>query len=227
MIAFNEENSNLSKCGLIFDIAQIKAELADLFTIFNINIVDNLSVVNIIDPSKTGHTSINLTHPIIGADSDDIILQKITDEKSKYFGKLASGHMRLKSLGIHSRQYTQIGDFFKGKYIEEMIQQVRAYHINSHPELPPISRISCAYLNPGPGYCFHKDSHTYLKYHLPVITNPWSYMMTNADDPTIHQLPADGNLWELNTVNTHTAFNLSPYKNNYRMHILFDAIRPA
>ena len=63
-------------------------------------------------------------------------------------------------------------------------------------------------LEPGETYSAHTDPDDRL--HLSIISNEFCYL-ANLEDNTIHTLPVDGYIWELDTSIRHSAFNLGSY----------------
>ena len=57
----------------------------------------------------------------------------------------------------------------------------------------------------GDAYTAHTDPDDRL--HLSIITNRYCYM-ANLDDGTLHHLPVDGYIWEMDTSIMHSAINL-------------------
>jgi len=64
------------------------------------------------------------------------------------------------------------------------------------------ARLLC--LESGETYTAHCDPDDRI--HLAIITNPFSYIV-NIDDETLYHLPADGQLWHMNTGIVHIAVN--------------------
>jgi hypothetical protein len=220
----------LDQCAITFDIDRIKQDLLDFSTHFNFH-VDTI-VRNITDPKKIGQVSINLTHPEFTPKVIEVLNNIGGNQdlnRSKYIGPLSFGDRPAIELhGIEPSSYNVIGEFFNDKYLGDVIRQVQNYHANMNPGMEPVTRVNCAYLDPAAGFTLHKDTHTHMKYHLPIYTNPFAYIMTHNvtsgtidGDTTFSHLPADGKLWVLNTNEFHNAINLSPIRHDYRMHIIF------
>lgn len=214
----------LEKCNLTFDVNKILAELTELYKEFNFDVEQRLNAGT--DKDKTSQLGVNLTYPDLSLDKVRAYVGNDYYESSKYFGRLTGGYKAIKDAGVDSAAFTNTGDFFVGKYIGNVIEQVKNYHSVNFPNEPPVTRTFCAYLNPGAGFTFHRDQHTVCKYHIPIITNKWSFIYTDdGDNITATHLPADGQLWRLDTLEMHTAMNLSPNKNDYRMHIIFNVFK--
>lgn len=215
----------LEKCNLQFNTELILADLKSLYQSFGYSLSAKFHVGR--DKDKSSQVCVNLTYPDF---NDPAVKKLVLDDRSleysKYFGYLATGYHPLKDAGIESASFTNTGDFFVNRYIGNVINQVKEYHSNTHPTEPPISRIFCAYINPGAGFVFHKDHQTVCKYHIPIKTNRWSFMYTDSGESvTSTHMPADGSLWRIDTQEMHTAMNLSPIPNDYRMHIIFNVFK--
>jgi len=63
-------------------------------------------------------------------------------------------------------------------------------------------------LEPGETYSAHTDPDDRL--HLSIISNEFCYL-ANLENNTMHGLPVDGFIWELDTSIKHSAFNLGSY----------------
>jgi hypothetical protein len=142
--------------------------------------------------------------------------------KAKYLGPLTMGDKPAADAGLDPSSFTIIGEEIADRYIGSVIEQVKQYHAVTYPNLKPVTRIYCAYLNPFSGYKMHIDTHTTFKYHLPLVDNKYSFMFSEDESGIkITRLPADGRLWKLDTSKLHSAVNIAPESNNYRMHIIF------
>ena len=60
-------------------------------------------------------------------------------------------------------------------------------------------------LEPAEVYSAHTDPDD--RYHLSIITNPHCYL-ANLEDNTLHHLPLDGYVWDMDTSIKHSAVNL-------------------
>lgn len=166
--------------------------------------------------------SLNLNHPPNPEQYDP------ENKFCKYRGKLAGNEPVLEKLGITSKDFTVMPNAVSKSYIGEVYRSVKAYHEKQHPNLGTITRIHVAFMADGAGYQLHKDPHTGAKYHIPVWTNPYSYMMVeDADELKSVNMAADGHVWRLDTNCTHTALNLIPKTANredrIRAHIIIVA----
>jgi len=222
----------LDQCAITFDINRIKQDLFDFYSSFNF--YTNTKVRNTTDPKKIGQVGLNLTHPEFTPKVIEVFNMLNPSEgnqdlnRAKYIGPLMMGDPQARSYGIEPSSYNIIGEYFENKYIGDVIRQVQNYHAISNPGMAPVTRVHGAYLDPGAGFVLHKDDHTIMRYHLPIHTNPFSYIMTHKvtsgtidGDTMFSHLPADGKLWVLNTNEFHNAINLSPIAYDYRMHIIF------
>lgn len=202
----------LNVCPLKFNVDNISSDINLLIAEHNYDLLSRFTANT--DKDKSAQVTINLTHPVG------------IDEKDKYFGPLTTGYKGLKDAGIDSSSFVELGNFFNGTYIEQVVNSVKKYHQLTYPDAPPITRIFCAYLGPGAGFTFHKDAHTLYKYHLPIKTNKWSFMFTEEKgNIQMTHMPADGRVWLLDTQEMHTAFNMAPTKLDYRMHIIFNVFK--
>jgi len=220
----------IDQCAITFDIARIKQDLLDFSNSFDFHVDTVLR--RITDPKKIGQLSINLTHPEFTPEVLNVLHNNndnVNYERAKYIGPLTFGDRPAIELhGIEPSSYNVIGKFFEDRYLGDVIRQIQQYHSSMNPGMEPVTRVNCAYLDPGAGFTLHKDTHTRMKYHLPVHTNQFAYMMTHTvtgsdidGTTTFSHLPADGRLWVLNTNEFHNAINLSPIRHDYRMHIIF------
>jgi hypothetical protein len=177
------------------------------------------------DQNKQNTLGVNLTHPPMEGRALEIVAEKGWPAdliRSKYLGPLTLGDKPAADAGLDPSSYTIIGEEIADRYVGSVIEQVKQYHAKAYPKLKPVTRVYCAYLNTFSGYRMHIDTHTTFKYHLPVIENKYSFMFSeNESGIEMTNLPADGRLWRLDTRKLHSAVNLAPLSNNYRMHIIF------
>lgn len=219
----------LDQCAINFDIGRIRQDLIDFSTHFDFDA--GARVHNTTDPKKIGQVGLNLTHPEFTSRVIEVLNTTGGNQdlnRAKYIGPLVIGDMQAKSHGIDPASYNVIGEYFENKYLGDVIRQVQNYHAITNPGMGPVTRVNCAWLRPGAGFALHKDTHAIMRYHLPIYTNPFSYIMTHTftggtvdGDTTFSHLPADGKLWVLNTNEFHNAINLSPIEHDDRMHIIF------
>jgi len=205
--------------GINFDVNRINQDIEWLLKYVSFDIIKDY--FSNIENTKFG---INLTHPLIEGSVLELIQSKWPNSlpKTKYIGPLTLGDKTAVQAGIDPSSYTIIGEEISNRYIGSVIEQVKQYHALTYPNLKPITRVYCAYLNPFAGYKLHIDTHTTFKYHLPLIENKYSFMFTEDESKLeMNHLPADGRLWKLDTSKLHSAVNMAPESNNYRMHIIF------
>lgn len=205
--------------GINFDVDQIRQDINWLLKSLSFDV--NKDCFDNVQNTKLG---VNLTHPPMEGIALELIKGnwKLNLTKSKYLGPLTLGDKPAAEAGLDPSSFTIIGAEIAKKYIGSVIEQVRRYHATMHPDLNPITRVYCAYLNPFSGYRMHIDTHTTFKYHLPIIENNYSFMFSEDESGIeMTRLPADGRLWKLDTRKLHSAVNLAPLSNNYRMHIIF------
>lgn len=201
-----------------FNVEQINQDIKWLLDSLSFDIIRDCFRSN-----ETAKLGVNLTHPPMEGLALELARERCTDfTRSKYLGPLTLGDKSAVEAGINPASYTIIGEEIADKYIGSVIEQVKQYHATLYPELNPITRIYCAYLNNFSGYRMHLDTHTHFKYHLPLIENNYSFMFSEDESGIeMTHLPADGRLWKLDTRKLHSAVNLAPLSNNYRMHIIF------
>ncbi len=205
--------------GIRFDVAQINQDIDKLLEDLSFDVHDDCFRDQNI--TKLG---INLTHPPMTTQIAEFLNDKWpgNTDSAKYVGALTFGDKPAVQAGINPASYNIIGHRITETYLGSVIEQVKQYHALAYPELNPVTRVYCAYLNTFGGYRMHLDTHTVFKYHLPLIENKYSFMFAEdeAGLEMVH-LPADGRLWKLDTRKLHSAVNLAPLSNNYRMHIIF------
>lgn len=143
----------------------------------------------------------------------------------KYVGKLSGNESGLKALGLSSNDFTEMDNLVANSYIGHIYRTVTEWHNKTNPHLGVVNRICVAFMGDGAAYQLHLDPHTGCKYHIPVWTNPYSYMMVD-DEMQLKtvSLPADGYMWKLDTNVSHTALNLirkgAPKEIRIRAHII-------
>ena len=203
----------------VFDVAQINKDLNKLFKSLNFDLLKDC-----FDMEGVSKLGVNLTHPPMEGQALEITKGKWPDDPvaSKYLGPLTLGDKEAAKIGLDTSTFNIIGSEIKNTYLGTVIERVKKYHAFLHPNLNPVTRVYCAYLNTFAGYKMHIDQHTVFKYHLPVIENRYSFIFSENDSvlESMH-LPADGKLWRLDTRKLHSATNMAPETNNYRMHIIF------
>ncbi len=146
----------------------------------------------------------------------------------KYIGKLAGSESVIRELGLVGDDFTEMDALVTNSYVGYVYKTVTEWHSQNNPHLGTINRIYVAFMADGAAYQLHKDPHTGCKYHIPVWSNPYSYMMV-ADEMQLKSVSmhADGSMWKLNTNVMHTALNLinkSAFKEDkIRAHIIIHA----
>lgn len=75
-------------------------------------------------------------------------------------------------------------------------------------------------LDSGQTYTAHTDPDDRL--HLSIISNPYCYLV-NLEDNTLHNLPVDGYIWDMDTSIMHSAINLGGRE---RIHLNVRAVLP-
>lgn len=75
-------------------------------------------------------------------------------------------------------------------------------------------------LDSGETYTAHTDPDDRL--HLSIISNPYCYLV-NLEDNTLHNLPVDGYIWDMDTSIMHSAINLGGRE---RIHLNVRAVLP-
>lgn len=75
-------------------------------------------------------------------------------------------------------------------------------------------------LDSGETYTAHTDPDDRL--HLSIISNPYCYLV-NLEDNTLHNLPVDGYIWDMDTSLMHSAINLGGRE---RIHLNVRAVLP-
>ena len=205
--------------GITFDIAQINKDIIELFKSLNFDLFKDC-----LDMEGVSKLGVNLTHPPMEGQALEITKGVWPDDPvgSKYLGPLTLGDKPAAMIGLDVSTFNITGAEIADRYVGTVIEQVKQYHANAYPNLNPVTRVYLAYLNTFSGYKMHKDQHTIFKYHLPIIENNYSYMFSENDSGLeMTHLPADGRLWRLDTRKLHSATNMAPETNNYRMHIIF------
>lgn len=202
------------------DVNQINEELDKIFSITGFDKYTALK-------HPTRQYSFNLTHP---KNIPEKILRENGD-RGRHWGYLSAGEDNFKSVwNLTTEDFTERSPLIMQNYLGETINAVEAYHNKHNSNLGKITRIHCAYLAHGAGYQLHVDSHTTIRYHLPIATNHMCYMMTaNGEEIQTCHLPADGRIWLLNTSVLHTALNLAPnrFDDNYKLrcHVIFSVTK--
>jgi hypothetical protein len=101
-------------------------------------------------------------------------------------------------------EFTEFNSAFGGTIFEEI-----------HRSLPVrVGRTRLMFMAPGRCYTFHRDTSPRL--HLAISTNDQSFLLLEVDGKfeRLH-IPADGQIWRVDTRRIHTAMNAGP---NPRIH---------
>jgi hypothetical protein len=116
-------------------------------------------------------------------------------------------------------QVLSLGNFGKRLYLNECTgkllngpYRVKPEYIgtplgNVLEELGPIGEARLLRLEPSETYSAHSDPDDRL--HLAIITNPHAYLI-DFDEKRMYHLPADGNIWYMDTAPIHVAANFGP-----------------
>lgn len=167
--------------------------------------------------AKTGTRTLafNFNHPVTIPDSIENI----------HFGALATGEDLLRSkFGMTTSDFTQMDPMVTGTYLETVYNLVQVWHQAHRSNLGRLNRLHGAVLANGAGYQLHIDSHTTIRYHIALTTNEYCYMLCKQNNmiQSVH-IPADGQVWQLDTRVLHTALNIAPksLKDNLRSHLIF------
>ncbi len=96
------------------------------------------------------------------------------------------------------------GDLFGGTYTT-LPEFVNTPLGNVLAQLGEIGEARLLPLGSIESYHAHRDPDD--RYHLSIITSPYSYL-ANLEDNTLHHLPADGSVWLMDTSILHSAINL-------------------
>jgi len=99
------------------------------------------------------------------------------------------------------RNYTNLEDWAKGTYIEEVLNAF------SKP-----TRVRFCIIEPGGYIKPHIDYNTDygVRYQIPIVTNDWCHVgvQRKGEKPEIIHMPADGSVWFMNQGYNHAAWNM-------------------
>ncbi len=188
--------------------------------------VDEISKKIPYDPAnclnfESKQSSINFTHP---ANIPESIIAQHGEFKSKFVGGLSGGETVLKEkYNMSTADFTEMDALVSESYIKVVFDQIQNYH-NSKFGVGSIRWVHGATLGPGAGFNMHVDKHCLARYHVVLYTNDYSYTMVEQNNEIkIVHMPADGQVWFLNTNVLHNATNLIPSrsKDNLRTHLIF------
>lgn len=153
-------------------------------------------------------TGICLTYPLIIPDS---VVDKWGDTRSKFVGPMSDGEPALRrNYNLSTSQFTEMHPVVQDSYIKEILDQLQSY-TETRFDSGKICWIYSASMAPGGAFHLHKDIHCIGRYHIVETTTPYCYMMVEDkhEIKTVH-LPADGQVWFLDTNVNHTAINITP-----------------
>lgn len=109
---------------------------------------------------------------------------------------------------VDQNDYIIINDLFKNSYIEEVYNDVNKKYKVCRARImtmtPPTNR----------AYSYHYDQSPRL--HIPIKTNRDSMFLIND---TVYRMPEEGRLYFMDTVQPHSALNLS--RDETRIHMVF------
>ena len=106
--------------------------------------------------------------------------------------------------------FTEFNKEFRHMYVYEVYQKMQ------HRLKNTLGRARIIQINPGQRYIWHKDDST-LRYHIAIKTNPKCLMFVK--EPYLEQhIPANGDVWILDTSVLHKAENLGEEP---RYHLIF------
>lgn len=114
---------------------------------------------------------------------------------------------------------TQSGEFFNDPWkINPELSNTPLGEVLS--ALGDIGQARLLRLESGETYTAHTDPDDRI--HMAIVTNPYSYLIDITDNSLIH-IPADGQLWFMDTSKTHVAANLGP---TTRVHLNIRVLLP-
>ena len=164
-------------------------------------------ILDFIERNNYGHfvTSLKLDHK-----TTDLTEYNQFSEVLQYNAKATANWYHANNSIIDNRNnlnYNHWHPDLENSYVREIaerIEQLSGFKIG---------QIRLAWLLPDSGYSMHCDTES-LRYHIPLLTNPWAYFLIN--DTAYHM--NQGKLYHLQTTENHTAFNLGTIP---RLHIVF------
>lgn len=107
----------------------------------------------------------------------------------------------------HETSFTEFNKVFSGGYLEKIYKSI-----------PNIGRMRIMIMDGPKCYTVHKDFTK--RYHIAVNTNKKCFFVFPDHNELLH-IPSDGNLYLVDTINTHTFINGS---RDRRIHIVMDDI---
>lgn len=139
------------------------------------------------------------------------VIDEWGDTRSKFVGPMSEGEPVLKEkYQMSTAQFTEMHPIVQNSYIKEISDQLQSY-TQTRFGSGRICWIHSNTLSPGAAYHLHEDEHCIGRYHIVEYTTPYSYMMVESEYEikTVY-MPADGQVWFLDTNVNHTALNLTP-----------------
>lgn len=164
-------------------------------------------ILDFVERNNYGHfvTSLKLDH-----ETNDLTEYNQFGEVLQYNAKATANWYHANNSIIDNRNnsnYIHWHPDLTNSYVREIaerIEQLSGFKIG---------QIRLAWLLPDSGYSMHCDTEA-LRFHIPLITNPWAYFLIN--DTAYHM--DQGKLYHLQTTANHTAFNLGTVP---RLHLVF------
>ncbi len=132
--------------------------------------------------------------------------------KNLRFGGMAVGEEQLKDrYNLTTSDFTEMDEIVNGTYLNEVYHTIKSWHEKNKSAEGSLNRLHSAILSNGSGFQLHKDPHTTIRYHIALTTNQYCYMLCDTGQ-TVHSIhiPANGQVWLLDTRVLHTALNLAP-----------------
>lgn len=129
-------------------------------------------------------------------------------QKTRYTFDIQPIIEQVTHLNVNERlalNYTLDGDLFGGEYITYP-QYVNTPLGNVLDSIEDIGEARLLPLGQTESYHAHRDPDD--RYHLSIITNSYSYL-ADLEDNRLYHLPADGQLWLMDTSILHSAVNLT------------------
>jgi len=151
-------------------------------------------VLHILQEYETNNGQLSLTHTPEAIESEKLYQAtgSLYDSENKVFK-------------YSEADFTVFNDAFKHTYLYEIYKAV-----------PNIGRFRIMVIDGPKCYTIHKDFTT--RYHLVLQTNPHCYFVFPDNNEVLH-IPADGNLYLVDTIQHHTFLNGSREK---RIHLVMD-----
>ena len=208
-------NGLIDKTDLQFDIVKIQQNIDSILKLCRVGRFRAFE-------TPTRMWALNLNHPPNPEQYDP------GNPDCKFIGTLSGNETAVAKLGLTGDDFTEMSNIVANSYLGHVYRTVTEWHNQNNSHLGAINRIYVAFMADGAGYQLHKDPHTGCKYHIPVWSNPYSYMIVeDAMQLKSVSMPADGCVWKLDTNVMHTALNLIPRiatrEDRIRAHIIIHA----